>query len=110
MICPSGFIILPRMWLLIGMPAVRRVRTTRVPAVISAVAAEQNNAGCSVRADVLNHAFDSAIEKHDFAVCYIVKPVNDSYAVADGECKADLLGAVIKSETGNILAQQRNNL
>ena len=68
-------------------------------------AAEQNNAGCSVRADVLDHAFDSAIEKHDFAVCYIVKPVNDSYAVADGECKADLLVAVIKSETGNILAQ-----
>ena len=68
-------------------------------------AAEQNNAGCSVRADVLNHAFDSAIEKHDFAVCYIVKPVNDSYAVADGECKADLLVAVIKSETGNILTQ-----
>ena len=68
-------------------------------------AAEQNNAGCSVRADVLDHAFDSAIEKHDFAVCYIVKPVNDSYSVADGECKADLLVAVIKSETGNILAQ-----
>ena len=68
-------------------------------------AAEQNNAGCSVRADILDHAFDSAIKKHDFALCYIVKPVNDIYAVADGECKADLLVAVIKSETGNILAQ-----